>query len=152
MGKGSADLPFPAWAVAAREYRGLFGDVLGTEFHAQGNSAHLPIVEFPAGTLAFAFIESDTDVGFDKFGLQFARGIDNRRFFFVGLEDGHDDDLIRRKLLWQYQPLIVAVDHDDRANAAPGEPPRCRPAMLQLAVLVEIFDLEGLGEILSEEV
>src|SRR5258708_28571679 len=39
----------------------LFGNVLGSKFHAQGNPAHLPIVEFPAGALAFAFIERDAN-------------------------------------------------------------------------------------------
>src|SRR5207302_9302753 len=62
-GERGADLSLPARAVAARKNGGLFGDVLGTEFHAQRDSAHLPIIKFPAGALTFAFIESHTDVG-----------------------------------------------------------------------------------------
>ncbi len=102
--------------------------------------------------MAFALIESDADAGFDQLGLQFARGIEDGGLFFIGFEDGDNDDLIRSKLRRQDQPLIVAVDHDDRANDARREPPRSRPAMLQLAVLIEVLDLESLGEILSEEV
>ncbi len=93
-----ADLSFPAGAVAPREDRGLFGNVLGTEFHAQRDSAHLPIVEFPAGALAFAFIQSDANAGLDQLRLQFSSRVEDGRLFLVRLEDGHDDDLIRRKL------------------------------------------------------
>ena len=76
----------------------MLGDIFGAEFYAQGHAAHLPIVEFPAGAVAFALIERDADVGFDQVGLQFARGIENGGLFFVGLEDGDDNDLVGREL------------------------------------------------------
>ena len=130
----------------------MFGDVLGSQFHAQRDSPHLPVIEFPAGALTFAFIESHTDVGFYQLGLQFARSVEDGHLLFVRLEDGDNHNLTRRKLRREDEALIVAVDHDNGPNDACGEPPRCRPAMLQLAVLVEVFNLEGLGEILSQKV
>ncbi len=130
----------------------MFSDILGSEFHTQGHSAHLPVVEFPAGTLAFALVESHANVDLDQFRLQFARGVEDGSLFFVGLEDRDDDDLIGSKLRRQDQALIVAVDHDDGPNDARGEPPRSRPAMLLLTILVEVLNLEGLCEILPQKV
>src|SRR5467141_3668147 len=72
-----ADLPFLARPVAASQHGSLFGDVFGPQFHAQRNSTHLPVVEFPAGALAFALIERDANVGLCQFSLQLARRIKN---------------------------------------------------------------------------
>src|SRR6266852_5887994 len=118
VGARSTDFSFPAWAVAARQDSGLFGNVLGSEFHAQRDSTHFPVIEFPAGALAFSFIESDPDVDFDQLGLQFARGVEDGGLFFLRLENRDDHNLVRSKLRRQDQALIVAVDHDYGANDA----------------------------------
>src|SRR6266404_8885609 len=144
-----ADLPLLAWPVAASQHGSLFGDVFRPQFHAQGNAAHFPIVEFPAGALAFALIERDANVSFCQLRLQFARRFKDGCLLLIRLENWDNHGLVRRELGRQYQPLVVAVHHDDRSNDARGKTPGRGPAMLQLAVLVEVFDLECLGEILS---
>src|SRR6266540_1675002 len=66
--------------------------------------------------------------------------------------DRHHDDLERGEAGRHDQPLVIAVHHDDRADESGGEPPRRRPAVLQLVTLIEILDVEGLGEVLAEVV
>src|SRR5713226_9046019 len=150
-GQRRADLPFSARTVAAREDGGLLSDVLGSELDAQGNAAHFPVVELPAGAGAFALVERNANVGLRELRFQFSRGVEDQGFFFVGLVNGNDNDLIGREFRRQDQPLIVAVHHDDGADDARGESPGRCPAMLELAVLVEVAHLEGLCEILTEE-
>src|SRR2546427_3923430 len=90
-----ARLAFFAWAVAARQHRGLFRDVFWTQLDPHRYAAHLPVVEFPAGTEAFALVERDTQTGLGEIGLQLLRWFHHGLFFHVGLEDGNNYGLIR---------------------------------------------------------
>src|ERR1700719_134349 len=63
-----------------------------------------------------------------------------------------DDYYLIGSNFWrQDEALVVAMNHDDGADYARGEPPGGCPAMLELAALVQIADLESLCEILAEE-
>ena len=102
VGESGADFPFPAGAVATRENGGLLGDVFRTQFDTEGHTAHLPVVEFPAGTGTFALIESYAKAGLGQLQFQIARHGHHAGFFFVGLADRNNDHLIRSQLGGQH--------------------------------------------------
>ncbi len=125
----------------------MLGHIFRSKFDAQRNALHFPIVELPTGAGAFALIERDANICFGQFCFQLARSVEDRRFFFVGLVDRNDHHLVRRNFRGQNQPLVVAVHHDDGPDDARGEPPRSRPAMLKLPILVQIAHFKCLRKI-----
>src|SRR6266852_5436179 len=73
------------------------GHVLGPNFHAQRNAAHFPVVEFETRALPFTLIEFHAGVSLQEFVADFFRSLENQRLFLIGLENGHNNDLIRRE-------------------------------------------------------
>src|SRR5205823_14335950 len=89
----------------------------------RSHPAHLPIIEFPAGTLPFTLVKGHPNICLHQVRLQFARGFENRFLLFVRLEDGNNHGLVRRELWRHHQSLIIAVHHNDRAHHARRKPP-----------------------------
>src|SRR5579859_1498855 len=114
VGQRGADLAFPAGTVAPGQHGGLLGHVFGTEFHADRNATHFPVVELPARAEAFALVQMHAEVGLDQLRFQVLGGLENAAFFFVGFIDRHDYGLNGGDAWRQNQALVVAVDHDNR--------------------------------------
>ena len=70
----------------------------------------------------------------------------------VTLRDRYDDNLDRREFRRQYESVVVGVGHDEGTDESGRDTPRGSPYVLGLIILIQIGDLEGLGEVLSEEV
>ena len=79
-------------------------------------------------------------------------GFHHGGFFGIVFVDGHDHHLDGRQAGRQHQALVVAVGHDDGADEAGGQAPGGGPGVLQLVVLIQELDVEGLGEVLPQEV
>ena len=83
----------------------------------------------------------------------FRQPIDRRKHraaFVIRLVDRHADDLHRRKLRRQHQPVVIAVRHDERADEPRRSTPRGRPAELFTVVRSRVFDLKRTREVLAQ--
>ncbi len=70
----------------------------------------------------------------------------------VSLVDGDHHDLDGGNHRREPQALGISVDHDDRSHHAGAHSPAGAPAVLRLVVLVEVSNVEGLGEVLAQVV
>ena len=68
------------------------------------------------------------------------------------LVDGDDDDLMRGKRWGEDKTVVIGVAHNERTHQTGRDAPRGSPYELLLAVLVGEGDVEGLGEVLPQEV
>src|SRR6266853_1783744 len=127
---GNEAFPFLARPVAARQHDAALGDVLRPDLHPQRDAAHFPVVKLETGALSFALVHFDANLRLRKLFADFPGGLKDQRLLFVGLEDGHDDHLVRREPWGKDQSLIVAMNHNDGADKACRKAPRRRPAML----------------------
>src|SRR5262249_58311590 len=120
-------------------------DFAWADLDTDRDAAHLPVVELEAGRDPVALVELHPDAAGHELRPHPLRGFEHRGALVVLPVDRHDHDLVRGQPRWQHEPLVITVDHDDRADEPGGQAPRRRPAVLELVTLVEALDVEGLG-------
>ena len=143
-------LAFPARTVTAGESDGFLFNILGADLHADRNPAHFPIVEFEAGTDVVAVIHLDANARGFEFLVYTVSDCHYFHLFIFLFENGNDDGLNGREARRQHQPLIVAVSHDDRADHASGQAPRCGFTKLQCVILIQVLNLKSLRKVLAK--
>lgn len=152
---GNGDGDFLA-GVSAGDGGFSFGEVSGSDFDAEADSAEFPVVEFESRGFFFAFVDVDSD-GFigERPGPEVAGEV------FGGVEDGFpvfapadgdDDDLDGSEAWGADEAVVVAVGHDEGADESGGDSPAGGVDVFEFPVLVLEGDVEGFGELLSEVV
>ena len=68
------------------------------------------------------------------------------------LVDRYDDDLMRSELRRQDKTIVIGVAHDEGTHQTGRYPPGRSPDIFLLSLLVGEEDIEGLGEVLTQEV
>ena len=104
--------------VAAHNDALVFLDILGTDLNADRYAAHFVLGKLPAGGMV-GIVEFDAELGC-KLLFEFVS-----LFEHAGLVMGDRDDhyLDGRDLRRQYQAVVVAVYHDQRADHTGGSAP-----------------------------
>ena len=67
------------------------------------------------------------------------------------LEDRHDNHLDRRQVRRQDESVIIGVGHDERTHQTGRDTPTRSPYILVFILFIEELYVEGLGEVLTEE-
>ena len=132
--------------VAAGKDADAVLDVAGTDLDAQRRAFHLPFVELPADGLV-SFIHFHADARLTERVGEFSCLLDDALFM---LRDGDDHRLHGRDAGREFEPALVAVRHDERADETGGNAPARLIRILEFAVTVEIFDLERGREVFAE--
>ena len=133
-------------SVAASNHDLTVFDVARSDFKTYGDTLHLPFVELPAGRL-LSVVKLHSDALGAERGCDFACLVENA--FFVR-RNGNDHHLHGSDSRGKFEPALIAVRHDERADKTCGHAPACLIRIFELTVFVEIFDLKRGREVLSE--
>ncbi len=139
-------------STGARDHHDLARlDVARSDLEPHRDALQFPLAELVAGAVLVAVVDLHPDQVAGELVFHLVRHLEHRAALLVGLVDRDDHHLDRGESGGQPQTAVVAVGHDHAADHARREPPRRRPRVLQLALLVEELDVVGLGEVLAEE-
>ena len=138
--------------VAAADLAGSVLQVTGADGQAHGDAFELVLVELPAGLV----LGSVVILHHQAFGFEGADDggdmLVELALLFVALADGDDGHVDGGQVRREDESVVVGVGHDEGAHEAGADAPRGGPYVFELVLLVEELHLEGLGEVLAQEV
>ena len=137
--------------VTTHEFDRAVFEIAASHGQTHGHTLQFVVREFEARTLVVGVVVFHAQTlrlealgEFAEHGVEF--------LLFAVFENRHDHHLDRCHVGREHQTVVVAVAHDERTHQARRHAPRRGPSILFLVVFVDKLHVEGLTEVLSEEV